>query len=79
MEKTSVEDKVKEIVKQTLGVSTDQVVPEADLIETLGADSLDIVELTMSVEEEFGIDITDIDMEDINTVSGLIEMIKIRS
>ena len=59
----SVEDKVKEIIVEQLGVEEDDVNPNAKFIEDLGADSLDTVELVMRFEEEFGIEIPDEDAE----------------
>ncbi|HBC89084.1 MAG TPA: acyl carrier protein [Lentisphaeria bacterium] len=72
----SVADKVKEIVVQQLGVSPDQVSPEAKFIEDLGADSLDQVELVMALEEEFGADIPDEDAEKLTTVGDAIKYIE---
>lgn len=59
----ALEDKVKEIIVEQLGVSADQVRPEASFIDDLGADSLDTVELVMAFEEEFGAEIPDEDGE----------------
>ena len=72
----SIADKVKEIVVQQLGVSPDQVAPEAKFIEDLGADSLDQVELVMALEEEFGADIPDEDAEKLATVGDAIKYIE---
>ncbi|MEI6425681.1 MAG: acyl carrier protein, partial [Lentisphaerota bacterium] len=72
----SVADKVKEIVVQQLGVSPDQVTPEAKFIEDLGADSLDQVELVMALEEEFGADIPDEDAEKLTTVGDAIRYVE---
>ncbi|MFA6290585.1 MAG: acyl carrier protein [Victivallales bacterium] len=72
----SIADKVKEIVVQQLGVSPDQVTPEAKFIEDLGADSLDQVELVMALEEEFGADIPDEDAEKLTTVGDAIRYIE---
>ncbi len=72
----SIADKVKEIVVQQLGVSPDQVSPEAKFIEDLGADSLDQVELVMALEEEFGADIPDEDAEKLATVGDAIKYIE---
>ena len=64
----SVEDKVKQIVVNQLGVEESSVVGKAKFIEDLGADSLDIVELVMALEEEFGLDIPDEDADKLKTV-----------
>ena len=73
---SSVADKVKKIVVEQLGVSEDQVTPEAKFIEDLGADSLDQVELVMALEEEFGSDIPDEDAEKLTTVGDAIKYIE---
>ena len=72
----ALEDKVKEIIVDQLGVEADQVKPEASFIEDLGADSLDTVELVMAFEEEFDIEIPDEDAEKIKKVSDAINYIK---
>jgi acyl carrier protein len=72
----SVEDKVKEIIVEQLGVEEDDVTPNAKFIEDLGADSLDTVELVMALEEHFDIQIPDEDAEKISTVGEAIEYIK---
>jgi acyl carrier protein len=61
-------DRIREIIVEQLGVSINQVVPEAKFVEDLGADSLDTVELIMTMEEEFGIEIPDEDAEKMATV-----------
>jgi len=66
------QEKVTEIIVEQLGVSADQVKPEAKLIEDLGADSLDAVELVMAVEEEFNIEVADEDAEKLVTVGDII-------
>lgn len=76
---SAIADKVKKIIVDQLGVSEDQVTPEAKLIEDLGADSLDTVELVMALEEEFGADIPDEDAEKINTVGDAIAYIESKS
>ncbi len=72
----SIAERVKEIVVEQLGVSEEQVVPEAKFIEDLGADSLDTVELVMALEEEFGAEIPDEDAEKITTVGEAIAFIE---
>ena len=76
---SSVADKVKKIVVEQLGVSGDQVTPEAKFIEDLGADSLDQVELVMALEEEFGSDIPDEDAEKLTTVGDAIKYVESKS
>ena len=73
---SEIADKVKKIVVEQLGVSEDQVTPEAKFIEDLGADSLDQVELVMALEEEFGSDIPDEDAEKLTTVGKAVEYIE---
>ena len=68
----SVEQKVKEIIAEKLSVELEEVVPEASFVDDLGADSLDLVELIMSMEEEFDTDISDEDAEQITTVKDAI-------
>ena len=72
----ALEDKVKDIIVEQLGVNKDQVTPEASFIEDLGADSLYTVELVMAFEEEFGAEIPDEDAEKLTTVGGVINYLK---
>jgi acyl carrier protein len=72
----SVEKRVKEIVAEQLGKNANEVTSEASFIDDLGADSLDIVELVMAMEDEFGIEIPDEEAEKIKTVKDVIEYIK---
>ena len=72
----SVEEKVKEIIVEQLGVNPEQVTPEAKFIEDLGADSLDTVELVMAFEEEFGAEIPDEDAEKLTSVGAVIDYLK---
>ncbi|MCD6132771.1 MAG: acyl carrier protein [Deltaproteobacteria bacterium] len=72
----SVEEDVKKIIVEQLGVEEDEVKPEAKFIDDLGADSLDTVELIMAMEEKFGIEIPDSDAEKISTVQDAIDYIK---
>ncbi len=71
-----VEDRIKKIIAEQLGVEEDEVVPEASFVDDLGADSLDTVELVMALEEEFDIEIPDEDVEKILTVGRALEYIK---
>ncbi len=72
----SVEKKVREIVAEQLGKDVSEVTTSASFIDDLGADSLDIVELVMKMEEEFGIEIPDEEAEKIKTVNDVVEYIK---
>jgi acyl carrier protein len=72
----SVETRVKEIIVEQLGVNENEVTPEAKFVDDLGADSLDLVELVMALEEEYNIEISDEDAEKILTVGDAIEYIK---
>ena len=69
-------DKVKEIIVEQLGVAENTVTMEASFIDDLGADSLDIVELIMALEEEFDLEIPDADAEKIVSVSDVVDYIK---
>ncbi|MEO1366731.1 MAG: acyl carrier protein [Acidobacteriota bacterium] len=71
----AVDDKVKNIIKEQLGVDAKEVTPEANFTDDLGADSLDIVELVMAFEEEFDIEIPDEDAEKIVTVKDAVAYI----
>ncbi len=73
---SDVETKVKEIVCEQLGVSDEEVAPNASFIEDLGADSLDIVELVMALEEEYDLEISDEDAEKIRTVGDVVGYIE---
>ena len=71
----AVEDKIKDLIAEHLGVSMNELVPEASFIDDLGADSLDIVELVMALEEEFGLEISDDDAEKIQTIGDVISYV----
>jgi len=71
-----VEAKVKEIIVQQLGVDAEKVSMEASFVDDLGADSLDVVELVMAFEEEFGVEIPDEAAEKIGTVKNAVEFLK---
>ena len=72
----NVEEKVKNIIIEQLGVNADKVVPEASFVDDLGADSLDLVDLVMALEEVFGNEIPDKDVEKIQTVQDATNYIK---
>lgn len=72
----SVEEKVKSIISDQLGVSLNDVIPEAKFFEDLGMDSLDRVELVMALEEEFSIEICDEDAEKLITVGDAVKYIE---
>ncbi len=71
----SIEDRVKKIIVEQLGVKEEDVKPEASFIEDLGADSLDTVELVMALEEEFDVEIPDEEAEKITTVQSAIDYV----
>ncbi|RKH16273.1 acyl carrier protein [Corallococcus praedator] len=72
----NVEAKIKSIIADQLGVGEDEIKPESSFIEDLGADSLDIVELVMAMEEEFEVEIPDDEAENIKTVGDAINYVK---
>ena len=72
----NVEEKVKNIIVEQLGVEPDQVKPEAQFVNDLGADSLDTVELIMALEEEYDIEIPDEDAEKFQTVEDLVKYVE---
>ncbi len=71
----SVEERVKSIIVEQLGVDAEEVTPEASFVEDLGADSLDTVELIMAFEEEFGVEISDEDAEKIRRVKDAVDYV----
>ena len=75
-EETTIEQKVRDIIVEQLGVNADQVTTEAKFIEDLGADSLDTVELVMAFEEEFGIEVPDEEAEKLLTVGNVVQYIE---
>jgi acyl carrier protein len=75
----SIQDKVKKIIAEKLSVEIEELVPEASFVDDLGADSLDLVELIMSMEEEFDIEISDEEAEKLATVKDVFDYIDARS
>ena len=71
----SIEDKVKKIIAEKLSVDIEEIVPEASFVDDLGADSMDLVELIMSMEEEFYIDIPDEEAEKLVTVKDVFDFV----
>jgi acyl carrier protein len=74
----SLEERVTDLIVEQLGVSRDEVVGQASFVDDLGADSLDIVELVMSLEESFDIEIVDEDAEKIQTIGDAVAYLKAR-
>ena len=72
----AIEEQVKDLIVEQLGVSMDKVVPTASFVDDLGADSLDLVELIMMLEDQFGGEIPDEDAEKLRTVQDAINYIK---
>ena len=72
----SIEEKIKGIIVEQLGVNEDQVTPEAKFIEDLGADSLDTVELVMAFEEEFNIEVPDEEAEKLTSVGDVVSYVE---
>lgn len=73
---STIEERVKKIVAEQLGVKEDEITPEASFVDDLGADSLDTVELVMALEEEFDTEIPDDDAEKIETIQNAVDYIK---
>jgi acyl carrier protein len=71
-----IDQRVKDIIVEQLGVKPEQVTPEAKFIEDLGADSLDTVELVMALEEEFGIEVPDEQAEKLQSVGDVIKYVE---
>ena len=76
MAEKTIEDKVKDIIVEQLGVNPEQVTPQAKFIEDLGADSLDTVELVMAFEEEFNVEVPDEEAEKLQTGGDVIKYIE---
>jgi len=76
MSEKSIEERVKEIIVEQLSVNAEQVTSNAKFIEDLGADSLDVVELVMAFEEQFGVEVPDEDAEKLQTVGDVVKYIE---
>ncbi len=76
MSEKSIQERVHEIIVEQLGVSADQVTPEAKFVEDLGADSLDTVELVMALEEEFDVEVPDEEAEKLQAVKDVVTFIE---
>lgn len=72
-------ERVNTIITDQLGVDRESLTPEANLLDDLGADSLDVVELVMALEEEFGIEVPDDDVENIRTIGDIVQYIETRA
>ena len=73
---TDIQERVKKIIVEQLGVKEEEITPRADFVDDLGADSLDTVELVMALEEEFGFEIPDEDAERMKTVGDVTDYLK---
>ena len=69
-------DKVKELVAEQLGIDVNTIKPESNIIEDLGADSFDVIEMLMTLEEEYGITIPDEKINQIKTIGQIVELIE---
>ena len=73
------QDRLHQLVSSQLGIELDEVVTEARILEDLGADSLDVVELVMALEEEFNIEVPDDDVENIRTIGDIVSYVSARA
>ena len=69
-------DKVKKLIAEQLCISTEDIADDANIVEDLGADSLDVVEMLMTLEDEYGISIPDDKMEDVKTIPNLVRLLE---
>ena len=75
----SLDPKIKKIIADQLGVEGDKVTPNASFIDDLGADSLDLVEMIMEMEEKFGVEIADEELEKIRTIQDVVDFIRAKN
>ncbi len=74
----SVETRVREIIAEQLGIGDDEVLPDAQFSSDLGADGLDMIELVMALEEEFDVDISDEDVENLTTLKSVVDFLGVK-
>lgn len=74
----SVEIRVKEIIAEQLGIGDDEILPDAQFSSDLGADGLDMIELVMALEEEFDVDISDVEAENLTTLKGVVDFLGVK-
>jgi len=72
----AVDSRIRSIISEQLGIGEDEITPDSSFMEDLGADSLDIVEVIMAIEEEFGMDVPDATVEEMETVKSLIDFVE---
>jgi acyl carrier protein len=69
-------DKLKELILSQFGIDEDQLTPDTDIVNDLGADSLDVMEMLMALEEEYGILVVDDDVSELRTISEIVEFVE---
>ena len=72
----AVDSRIRSIISEQLGIGEDEITPDSSFMEDLGADSLDIVEVIMAIEEEFGMEVPDATVEEMETVKSLIDFVE---
>lgn len=78
-EELTVSEKLKKMIREQLGVREDEIQPDSSFVDTFGADSLDMVELQMAVEDEYDFEIPDEEFESVHTVQNLVDLIEKRN
>lgn len=69
-------EKLKELILSQFGIDEDQLTPDTDIVDDLGADSLDVMEMLMALEEEYGILVVDDDVSELRTISEIVEFVE---
>ena len=69
-------EKLKELIMSQFGIDEDQLTPDTDIVDDLGADSLDVMEMLMALEEEYGILVVDDDVSELRTISEIVEFVE---